>query len=308
MRYTPANKNQSGSATLLTIFLSAIIITIGIGFNWLVKENLKSAEGLKLKSEAMLNAHSTFDTLMYLILTGKKTQKEYVLQNAEEFFTVTNIPLNGEYISAQNTLQISIRDTNGMISLTSLNESALKRLIRMFSGEDATGIIDSYLDWIDRDRFVRLNGAEEFYYNSERLPYTPRNYPIQYKEEFALIKGMNKELYKKIEPYITILPSLGFNPNTASEAVLMAYLDIDRDAVKSIKDYMLQKQILSDMELFSLTGRRIVHDEGVYFYPSPFLEITIKAGIPEPIYTIHAGIDTRWGMNFPYRIMFYKEE
>jgi len=301
------NKKEGGSATLLTIFLSAIIITIGIGFNWLVKENLKSAEGLKLKSEAMLNAHSAFDNLIFSILTGKMTQKEYVVQNGEGYFIANNIPLNGEYVKAKNGVLLSIRDTNGMLSLTSLNELALKRLIGL-SREDAAGIIDSYLDWIDRDRFARINGAEEFYYNSERLPYTPRNYPIQYKEEFALIKGMNKELYKKIERYITILPSIGFNPNTASEEVLMAYLDIDRDAVKSLKDYMIQKPVSSDMELFALAGRRIVLDEGVNFYPSPFLEITIKAGIPEPIYTIHVGIDTRQNLNFPYSVIYWRED
>lgn len=301
------NKKEKGSATILTIFLSAIIITIGIGFNWIVKEHLKAADGLKLKSEAMLNARSAFDNLIYSILTGKKTQKEYVIENIE-YFGINNIPLNGEYVKAKNGVLISIRDTNGILSLTSLNVAALKRLIELSSGGDAVGIIDSYLDWIDRDKLVRINGAEEFYYNSERLPYTPRNYPIQYKEEFALIKGMNKELYKKIEPYITILPSLGFNPNTASEEVLMAYLNINRDVVKSLNDYIVQKPVSSDTELFALTGRRIVYDEGIYFYPAPFLEITIKAGIPEPIYTIHVGIDTRQNLNFPYSVIYWREE
>lgn len=302
------NKKEGGSATLLTIFLSAIIITIGIGFNWIVKEHLKSAEGLKLKSEAMLNAYSTFDTLMYLILIGKKTQKEYVIQNGEEYFAITNIPLNGEYVTAKNGVQISIRDTSGMLSLTSLNESALERLIELHSGEDAAGIIAGYLDWVDRDKLVRINGAEDAEYNFKGLPYSTRNYPIQYKEEFSFIKGMNKELYKKIEQYITILPSAGFNVNTAPEAVLKAYLDIDETAVKSLLDYISRKPISSDTELFGMTGRRIVHDEGVYFYPSPFMEITIRAGLPEPIYTIHVGIDTRQNLNFPYSVIYWREE
>lgn len=302
------NESQRGSATLLTIFLSAILITVGIGFNWVVKEHLSSAEGLKLKSEAMLRAHSTFNALIYAVLAGKRTPKEYVIQHGEDLLPGDRIPLNGEFVTAGNGVQISMRDSNGMLSLMSLNPSALRRLIEMLSGEAAAGIIDSYLDWVDKDKFARINGAEEFYYSSQGLPYVPRNYPIQYKEEFAFIKGMNKKLYQKIEPYITILPSSGFNPNTASEPVLMAYLDIGKDAAQRLKAYMLQKPVSSDSELFALTGRRIARDEGLYFYPSSFIEIIIKAGGLNPVYTIHAGIDTQEKMNFPYYVMFFKEE
>lgn len=299
---------EDGSAILLVIFISAILITVAIGFNWLVKEHIKVAEGLKVKTEAMLNAGSTFNTLVYLLLTSKKTQREYILRNGDEFLNITNIPLNGNEVAVKGDVKISIRESNGMLSLTTLKESAMERLIELLSGEDAAGVIESYLDWTDRDKFVRINGAEDYYYRSEGAPYSPRNYPIQYKDEFALVKGMNEEIFRRIEPYITILPSLGFNPNTASKDVLMAYLNIDNDAVQSLMDYIARKPVSSDLELFSLTGRSIVKDIGIYFYPSPFLEVTIKAGIPDTVYTIHAGVDTRQNPSFPYSIIYWREE
>lgn len=307
MRCTFLNK-QDGSATLLAIFMSAILTTVAIGFNWIVKEHIKTAEGIKIKTEAMLNANTTFDTLIYLLLTGKKTRMECILQNGNKLLDITNIPLDGSEVDVKGGVKISIRDSNGMLSLTSLKKSAMERLIETLSGEEATGIIESYRDWIDSDSFHRINGAEEYYYNSKGLPYKPRNYPIQYKEEFALIKGMNREIYSKIEPHITILPSLGFNPNTASEDVLMAYLNIDRDVAKSVEDYIARKPIFLDRELFFLTGRRITATEGVFFYPSPYLEITIKAGIPDTAYTIHAGVNTREDLLFPYSVIYWREE
>jgi general secretion pathway protein K len=165
------------------------------------------------------------------------------------------------------------------------------------------------LDWIDPDNFSRINGAEEFYYKGQGLPYTPRNYAIQYKDEVAFIKGMNKELYSKIELYLTMLPSTGFNPNTASDEVLMAYLNINEDSLKNLKDYMSKKNVTSDTELFAITGRRIASDvEGVYFFPSPFIEITVSAGRPRSIYTIRAGLDTRQNMLSPYNILYWREE
>jgi general secretion pathway protein K len=281
---------------------------VAIGFNGIVKEHLKAAEGLKIKTEAMLNAASTFNTLIYLILTGEKTQREYILQDGDGFLNITNIPLDGGEVIVNGDVRISIRSSNSMLSLTSLNKSALRRLIGSLSGEDATGVIESYLDWIDKDEFVRINGAEDYYYKSEGVPYGPRNYPVQYKDEFALVKGMSEEIFRKVRPYITILPSLGFNPNTASKDVLMAYLDIANDTAGSLMAYMARKSISSDMELFSITGRKIVNDEGVYFYPSPFLEVTIKVGIPDTIHTIHAGVDTRQNIYLPYSIMHWREE
>jgi general secretion pathway protein K len=186
----------------------------------------------------------------------------------------------------------------------------MERMIKKVGGMDsASGIIESYLDWIDTDNLTRVNGAEDFYYKGQGLPYVPRNYAIQYKDEIQWIKGMDKELYGKIEPYLTILPSTAFNPNTASDEVLMAYLYINEDFLKVLKEYMSKMPVRSDMELFALTGRRIVSDmEGVNFAPSPFIDITVSVGKPRNIYTIKAGLDTRQNMRSPYGVLYWREE
>ena len=62
--------NEKGSATILTLLVSAVILTVAIGFNWLVKEHLKAAEGLKTKTEAMMQARSAYDSLIFYILSS----------------------------------------------------------------------------------------------------------------------------------------------------------------------------------------------------------------------------------------------
>jgi general secretion pathway protein K len=42
--------SNNGSATILTILMAAVIITVGLGFNWLVKEHIKASAGLKNKA------------------------------------------------------------------------------------------------------------------------------------------------------------------------------------------------------------------------------------------------------------------
>ena len=85
------------------------------------------------------------------------------------------------------------------------------------------------------------------------------------------MKGMDGELYGKLEPYFTILPATGFNPNTAGDEVLKAYLNINEETLKPLREYLAQRNVRSDVELFALTGRRIA--SGVEF--RPFLPLPV---------------------------------
>jgi general secretion pathway protein K len=292
------------------MLMAAVIVTVGIGFNWLVKEHMKASEDLRNKAEAILKARSAYDTIVYLILNGRVSQREIVTAIGSEISELKTLPLDGQKVSLSDDLYVQAQDSNGMLSLISMNTAGMERLIKKLgSMDDASGIINSYLDWIDEDNFSRINGAEEFYYKGQGLPYTPRNYAIQYKEEVEFIKGMDRKLYAKIEPYLTMLPSNGFNPNTASDEVLMAYLDINEESLKNLKDYMSKKAVSSDIELFALTGRRMPRDfEGIYFFPSPFIEITVSVGRPRSIYTIKTGLDTRQNIRSPYSVLYWREE
>jgi len=307
MTFTSGNR---GSATLLTMLMAGVIITVGLGFIWLVKEHMKASEGLRNKAEAILRARSAYDTIIYFLLNGQVSPGGIAATINDEISGLKWLPLDGQKVPLSDDLYAQAQDSNGMISLVSANIAGMERLIRNLGGlDDTSGIVNSYLDWVDEDNFVRVNGAEEFYYKGQGLPYGPRNYAIQYKEEVEWVKGMNRELYGKIEPFLSLLPSLGFNPNTASDEVSMAYLNINEESVKNLKDYRSKMAVTSDTELFALTGRMISGSgEGVYFFPSPFIEITVSAGRPKSIYTIKAGLDTRQNLLSPYGVLYWREE
>ncbi|MBF0558439.1 MAG: general secretion pathway protein GspK [Nitrospirae bacterium] len=297
-----------GSATILALLITGVVITVGIGFNWMVKEHLKAAEGMKRKSEAMVKAVSTYNTLMYGILSGITTPAEIVFNTSNDLLGVKSIPLNSAGVTVNDDAEIKIQDSNGMISLASPNLLALQRLFRNASpAEDNSAIIiDSYLDWISTGSQVRINGAKAAYYKAQGKPYTARNRPMQYKEELSFVRGMDQELYKKISPYVTLLPNSGFNPNTACDAVLSAYLGIAEDAVLNLKTYMSQKPVSSNSGLYSIV-QRTVGGEGVDFIPSQFWDITISVGKPDPVYSLKAGIDKRWNATYPYSVIYWEK-
>jgi len=61
-------------------------------------------------------------------------------------------------------------------------------------------------------------------------------------EELTLIRGVDADLYKRIYTFLTILPNTGFNPNTASDSVLKAFLSIDDSKVRRSSLMLRRKQ------------------------------------------------------------------
>ena len=302
-------KGKRGSATILALLVTGVIITVGIGFNWLVKEHLKAAEGMRRKSEAMVRAFSAYNALVYSILAGNTDPREIVFSTAEDPLGIKGIPLDNGPVVVDGDVELRVQDSNGMISLVGPELDALKRLLHNASPDEdkSAVIVDSYLDWISKGNSTHANGAGDAYYASEGKPYTTRHYPVQYKKEFALLKGIDSELYKKISPYVTLLPNMGFNPNTASDEVLMAYLNIDNVAVQKLRASMSNAPISSNVTLMNTVQRSIsLGDMGVNFFPSPFLEITINVGKPVPVYSLKTGIDTRWNLTYPYSVIYWE--
>jgi general secretion pathway protein K len=96
-------------------------------------------------------------------------------------------------------------------------------------------IIDSMLDWVDKDDLHRLNGAEDDYYQSLNPPYTAKDERFSTVEELLLVRGVTPEIfygtpdkdideggYKGLVNYLCVSGSRKININTAPVEVLKA--------------------------------------------------------------------------------------
>ncbi len=81
-------------------------------------------------------------------------------------------------------------------------------------------IIDPILDWLDSDDVPRPAGAESSYYTSLDPPYQPKNDLFDSIYELKLVKGINREIFEKLEPFITVHSSGKININTAPPEIL----------------------------------------------------------------------------------------
>ena len=282
---------------------------MGLSFNWLVKEHIRNSEGLRNKAEAIIKTRSAYDTLIYLMLTGQVTENKIMISQSG-ITNLKSIPLDGSEVMIEEDVFVQAQDSNGRLSLTTQNPDALRKLIRNETDSATAAIfIDSFQDWIDRDDLARINGAEASYYRNHGFAYTPRNYDLQYLEELSLIRGVDADLYKKIYPSLTILPNNGFNPNTANDSVLKAFLNIDDGKVMKIKSYVSGKTITTMPELIALTGKMLYLEQPQgWFMPSSYLDIIVRTGSPRSLCKISSGLTIESGIFYPYFICYWREE
>ncbi len=62
-------------------------------------------------------------------------------------------------------------------------------------GEERDVIVDSIIDWVDKDHNHLINGAEDEYYESLEDPYESRDGNFVVTEELLLVRGVTEEIY-----------------------------------------------------------------------------------------------------------------
>lgn len=109
-----------------------------------------------------------------------------------------NIPLGA------GTLSYEIRDEEGKINLNSLmagteaHREILHRLLYegagIQMGTERDTIVDSILDWMDKDDLHKLNGVEDDYYQGLNPGYDCKDGPFDTVDELLLVQGVTKQI------------------------------------------------------------------------------------------------------------------
>ncbi len=122
-----------------------------------------------------------------------------------------------------------MRDLESKANINTADQMMLEqatRLLGVDAGEAST-IIDSILDWIDRDDSPRISGTESDYYETLDPPYIAKNGYIDDISELLLIKGITPEMYgvsgmvpPPPPPSLREQLQMGFEEEYAQRAVL----------------------------------------------------------------------------------------
>ena len=119
---------------------------------------------------------------------------------------------------------VTLRDVGSMLHLNRASEQELRRLfaaVRVDDG-DADRLAQTILDWRDVDELRRGRGAEREEYVERGAAVLPRNGPFASVAELRRVEHMTDEIFRRVEPFLTVEGSGRINPASAPAEVLSA--------------------------------------------------------------------------------------
>lgn len=204
-------------------------------------------------------------------------------------------------------IEVSVTDERGKFNINSANEEALLQLFSAngVDAEQAALLAAAVLDWTDPDTLVRPNGAEEEEYIAAGYQVGPANRPFLMVEELLQVLGLPWELFREIEPGLTVwsegrLPDPAFAPVEA----LLALPEMTRE---DASDFVAERHAIEGadgIELALPSGQMAVAQGRGLTY-----SIVAKATLPNGVWDqVEATI--RLGGNrdgYPFRILRWRE-
>jgi general secretion pathway protein K len=246
------DSNQNGIALMIVLWVLVLLMALATEFAFSMKMEVNTTRNYKEDTESYYMAKAGFNLALaelsqnasfhsihaeygWIMGKGKATapsatpDPDAAAEAVQEFDIV-----NRTDIALENgSITYTIRDENGKIPVNSTNKIILNKLLA-YSGVtekiEQDTISDSILDWVDKDKNHRLNGAEDDYYRTQRPPYYAKNGKIETLDELLRVRGITEEIlygsseedgtYKGIAPFLTVYKYATINPNTASEEIL----------------------------------------------------------------------------------------
>jgi general secretion pathway protein K len=135
------------------------------------------------------------------------------------------------------SLKISIQDELGRIDLNHADASLLIGLFKSagLDLQSAGKLVDKILDWRDANPAKRLNGAKEQDYRMSGHAYRPRNGAFQSVHELKLVMDMTPDLFRRVEPALTVYSGRPFiDPRLAPAEALLALPSMDSAKVAAL--------------------------------------------------------------------------
>ncbi|HHT0378212.1 TPA: type II secretion system minor pseudopilin GspK [Raoultella planticola] len=153
-------------------------------------------------------------------------QKTHLAQNwaqAKHQFTFEGGEVRGQIVDAQacfnlNAINQGATDPNSTPYPARVFMQLLKNL--QVEPVQAAQVTAAVRDWIDSDNEPLTGGAEDEVYMAREEPYLPANQLMKDISELRTISGVDASLYRRLVPYVCVLPTstLLLNINTLRES------------------------------------------------------------------------------------------
>ncbi len=288
--------DKRGAVLITVLLIFVVIISIVSDFSYGVFVSTSSLKNFNTSERLSVLLQSTID------FTGRYVS-DFLL--TQDYTTIKSfeVDLTDMIPEERNTvLRLIISDENAKLNINRLYGIAREetlggfiRLLRSIKVDEGIGI--KIADWIDSD-------SDESLPLSEKDAKNGKLYSI---DEILQIHGIDEEIFKKIEPYVTCYSDISFqiNINTAPKEVLMSlHEDITESIAENIIKYREGSPFKEKRELRNIAG---ITDA---IYQTIQSRIDVKAKVYEVI-AIAESIGIRKTVRAVFdsnRIVYYRED
>lgn len=293
--------SDQGFALVLVLWILVLLTAMVAEFAYSMRTEVTITRNFKEATQAYYLARSGLIRSIVEMLRNTAIAKDrgYGDEATESRVWRVNVPIPPQGFGAGEFI-VHIDNLAGLIDLNAASEKLLGLMANSLDMSDIERavIVDSILDWRDRDDFHRLNGAENTYYTSLANPYSCKNAPFDSVEELLLVRGMSGELFEKNLKAIVITTPMKkaklsgkgrswrrvartnvgqININAAPRQLLEALPQITSQQVQNLVDYRIERDFTSLEEVRNLLGAQ------TFSTISPYLTLSLS-----PYYTIRA--------------------
>lgn len=229
-------------ALILVIWVIIILISIVTEFSYSMRTEINIARNFKEEEEAYQLAFAGIEYAKNEMRSIEKAKAVFVTEEGTLIFDPENMEPVRRKNLGRGSFEYTITDEDGKMNINTAKREQLKYVF-LESGVDMEVIdelVDSIIDWRDKNELHMLNGAEEDYYRGLDEPYSAKDGPFDSIKELLLVKGMTPEIlygsketdededlsYSGVEEYLTVRGSGKLNINTAPRVVIEAVMGI----------------------------------------------------------------------------------
>lgn len=197
--------------------------------------------------------------------------------------------------------EVKIGNESGKVNINRADGRLLRMMLNGFDLEDSDKdvIVDSILDWRDKNSLHRLNGAEDDYYRSLPEPYECKDDDFDCVEELILVRGLTAEIfYDGLRDMVTVYQDKDsrskragrrtkpadfnkININAASTPMLRSLPQMTDDLIQDIVEYRKENDFKSLTELIPIVGPDVYRAIAPYItlQTSPYFTIKSKGTV-----------------------------
>ncbi len=278
----PEMKKLRGTALVTALLVVAIASVAAAGLLGRQRIDIRRTDNVLTLEQAFIYARAAETWAgQVLLLDAKENKTDSELDKWSSL--LEPIAIDGGGLSVELSDQQARFNLNNLVDdsgrARKQDVEALERLLAAI--EVDRSLAAAIVDWIDADINAGLAGAEDVDYLALDVPYRTANRQFASVSELRRVRGITDEIYKKIEPYVTVLPErTTVNVNTAKLPVFLAVIKgIDETTANTFIEQRKTAPYETESSFLGQPGLEGLEVEGISVSSNYFMvEVNVQYG------------------------------